>query len=48
MGTEVLIREIINGRIVHIKDEQQKKEIQKRLREIKNNCTSVLAQLKNN
>lgn len=46
MKTEEIINKLINGEIVQITDENQAKEIQKRLREIKNNCTIVLSQLK--
>ena len=35
------------GGTVFIKDDEDKKYIQKRLREIKNHCATVLSQLKN-
>ena len=41
-----IIELLINGECVQVKDEQ-KKEVQKRLREIKKNCTVVLSQIKN-
>jgi len=44
---EEIIKKLIGGETVSIKDEQTKKEVQKRLREIKKNCTIVLSQLKN-
>jgi hypothetical protein len=44
---EEIIKKLISGETVSIKDEQTKKEVQKRLREIKKNCTIVLSQLKN-
>lgn len=45
-NVEQLVQQLINGETVYIKDEQ-KKEVQKRLREIKKNCTIVLSQFKN-
>lgn len=41
------IKILINGGVTTIPDEH-KKDVQKALREIKNNCTIVLSQLKNN
>lgn len=43
-----MVQELIVGNSVFIKDEGTKKEVQKRLRKIKKNCTIVLSQLKNN
>lgn len=43
-----MVQELIIGNTVNIRDEDTKKEVQKRLREIKKNCTIVLSQLKNN
>ena len=43
---EKIVQLLIKGECVHVKDEQ-KKEVQKRLREIKKNCTIVLSQMKN-
>ena len=37
---------LINGGTTTIPDEEVKTAVQKRLREIKNNCTTVLSQLK--
>lgn len=45
MKTETIVQKLINGDTVSIADEQRK-EVQQRLREIKNNCTIVLKQLK--
>ncbi len=42
---EKIVQLLISGECVSVKDEH-KKEVQKRLREIKNNCTVVLSQLK--
>lgn len=39
------VRSLINGETVRVNDEEVK-YIQKRLREIKKNCTIVLSQLK--
>jgi len=47
MTQEQKIEQLINGETVIINDETEKKEIQKRLREIKQNCTIVLSQIKN-
>ena len=41
------ILSLITGGTVFIKDDEDKKYIQKRLREIKNHCATVLSQLKN-
>ncbi len=43
---EDIIKQLINGETVSIKDEAMRKAIQKKLRSIKNNCTLVLRQLK--
>ena len=48
MTTEEIINKLINGEEVIIKDENQAKEIQTKLRKIKANCTEVLTQLKRN
>ena len=45
MTTETIIQKLINGDTAVVPDEL-KKEVQQRLREIKNNCTIVLKQLK--
>jgi hypothetical protein len=42
------ILSLITGGTVFIKDDEDKKYIQKRLREIKNHCATVLSQLKSN
>jgi hypothetical protein len=47
MTTEQKIQILINGGTLTIKDEAEKKKIQERLREIKQNCTIVLSQIKN-
>lgn len=47
MTTEQKIQILITGGTIHIADEAEKKEIQKRLREIKKNCTICLGQIKN-
>lgn len=44
---EEIVQLLINGKVVIVNDEQ-KKEVQKRLREIKNNCIICLSQFKNN
>ena len=41
-----IVQLLIHGECVHVKDEQ-KKEVQKRLIEIKKNCSIVLSQIKN-
>jgi uncharacterized protein YlzI (FlbEa/FlbD family) len=41
-----IVNLLINGEDVVVRDEH-KKEVQRRLREIKNNCTIVLSQFKN-
>jgi uncharacterized protein YlzI (FlbEa/FlbD family) len=46
MTTEQIVQLLINGECVVITDDSQAKEVQKRLREIKKNCTEVLTQLK--
>jgi hypothetical protein len=46
MTTEQKIQILINGGTLTIKDEAEKKKIQERLREIKQNCTIVLSQIK--
>ena len=46
MTTEEIVLKLINGYEVVVKDDVQAKEVQKRLREIKKNCTEVLTQLK--
>lgn len=43
--TEQIVQQLINGECVVVKDEQLK-EVQQRLREIKKNCTIVLNQFK--
>jgi hypothetical protein len=52
MKTQIEINQIvellIKGNTVFIKDKETRKEVQKAIREIKNNCTIVLSQLKNN
>lgn len=48
MKTQEIVQKLINGEVVFITDEAQRKEVQNRLREIKNNCTIVLSQLKSN
>jgi len=45
METEKIVEILINGGTTQVKGNQIK-EVQKRLREIKNNCTIVLSQLK--
>lgn len=45
MNIEEIIKLLINGDTAQVKS-HQKKEVQKRLREIKKNCTIVLSQLK--
>lgn len=45
MATEKIIQELINGNTVVVRDEQRA-EVQKRLREIKKNCTIVLSQMR--
>jgi hypothetical protein len=42
---ETIIKELIKGNTIIVQDEQVK-EVQKQLREIKKNCTEVLTQLK--
>ena len=48
MTTEEIIYKLINGETVSVLDDNQAREIQKRLREIKQNCIIVLSQLKRN
>ena len=48
MTTEEIIHKLINGETVSVLDDNQAREIQKRLREIKQNCIIVLSQLKRN
>ena len=45
MNIEDIITALINGEVAQVKS-HQKKEVQKRLREIKKNCTIVLTQMK--
>lgn len=45
MTTEKIIQQLINGNTAVVKDEH-KAEVQKRLREIKKNCTLVLSQMR--
>jgi len=45
--TEEKIQILINGGTTIVPDEERA-EVQKRLREIKNNCIEVLSQIKNN
>ena len=40
------VQTIINGGTVYVSDKDVKSAVQKRLREIKKNCTEVLTQLK--
>lgn len=47
MTTEQKILILINGGTLQISDNTEKKEIQRRLREIKQNCAIVLSQIKN-
>lgn len=47
MKTEEIVQRLINGDCVSVTDETQRKEVQKRLREIKKNCAIVLNQLNN-
>jgi len=42
----IIIEKLISGQTVIIKDEATKKAVKEKLREIKNNCTVVLSQLK--
>jgi hypothetical protein len=42
---ETIIKELIKGNTIIVQDEQVK-EVQKQLREIKKNCIEVLTQLK--
>ena len=44
---EEIVQLLINGELVVVKDEH-KKEVQRRLREIKKNCTIVLSDMKYN
>ena len=46
MTTQEIINALISGETVSIKDDNQAKEVQLKLREIKKNCTIVLSQLK--
>ena len=46
MTTEEIVNKLINGETVSV-PQTQEKEVQKRLREIKKNCTIVLSQMKN-
>ena len=48
MTTEEIIHKLINGETVSVLDDNQAREIQKRLREIKQNCIIVLSQLNEN
>lgn len=48
MTTEQIINKLINGETVSVTDDNQAREIQKRLREIKQNCIIVLSQLNEN
>ena len=48
MATEEIIKKLINGEEAIILDDNQAREIQKRLREIKQNCIIVLSQLNEN
>ena len=48
MTTEEIIKKLINGEEAIILDDNQAREIQKRLREIKQNCIIVLSQLNEN
>lgn len=43
---EIIVRTLITGGTVSVPDEV-KKDVQKRLREIKKNCSIVLSQFKN-
>lgn len=45
---ENIVSALIRGETVSITNVSDKKYIQKRLREIKNNCVIVLSQIKNN
>lgn len=45
-GVEKIVQSLINAQTVVIKDEIRP-AVQKRLREIKKNCTEVLSQMKN-
>ena len=46
MRTEQIVDLLINGQTVSIIDDNQAKEVRKRLREIKKNCSVVLSQMK--
>jgi hypothetical protein len=45
METQEIVERLINGQTVSILDTEQKKEVQKKLREIKKNCSICLSQL---
>jgi len=46
MTTEYVIKKLINGETVLVKEEQRI-EVRNKLRSIKKNCTIVLSQIKN-
>lgn len=48
MTTKEIVIKLLFGEMVMINDDQQEKEIQIMLRQIKSNCTEVLSQLNEN